>query len=150
LQFRTKKFYDLTLDELYDSLQLRQEIFVVEQDCPYIDLDDKDKQCLHLMGEIDNEILAYARIVPKGISYQNYASIGRIVASEKLRGQGYGKQLVATAIKELWKHFGKQSIKISAQTYLLKFYQSLGFQQVGEGYLEDNIPHIAMILTVNE
>ncbi|MEM8526554.1 MAG: GNAT family N-acetyltransferase [Bacteroidota bacterium] len=143
--FTLKPFYELFLDELYECLRLRQEVFVVEQDCPYLDNDDKDQKGLHLMGKVDGELMAYARLLPKGVSYENYASIGRIVTSLKGRGKGYGKSLVQTAIAEIEQNWGKQAIKISAQQYLLKFYQELGFQAVGEDYLEDDIPHIAMI-----
>lgn len=145
MQFILKPFYELSLDELYECLRLRQEVFVVEQDCPYLDNDDKDQKGLHLMGKEGSDLVAYARLLPKGISYENYASIGRIVTSAKGRGKGYGKQLVSTAIAKIEQNWGKQAIKISAQQYLLKFYNELGFQEVGEGYLEDGIPHIGMI-----
>ncbi|MEL6941294.1 MAG: GNAT family N-acetyltransferase [Bacteroidota bacterium] len=145
MNFTLKPFYELSLDELYECLRLRQEVFIVEQNCPYLDNDDKDQKGLHLMGRVDGELVAYARLLPKGISYENYPSIGRILTSEKGRGKNYGKQLVATAISEIEQLWGEQAIKISAQQYLLKFYNELGFQEVGEGYLEDDIPHIAMI-----
>ena len=128
-------------------MALRQEVFVVEQDCPYLDADGKDQNAWHLLGYDEGQLLAYARIVGKGVSYEKYPSIGRVVISKKARGLGYGKLLMQVSLRECERLFGKIDIKISAQTYLLKFYNELGFQEVGEGYLEDNIPHIAMIYT---
>ena len=147
LKFNCKKFSDLTIEELYDAMALRQEVFVVEQDCPYLDADGKDQNAWHLLGYDEGQLLAYARIVGKGVSYEKYPSIGRVVISKKARGLGYGKLLMQVSLRECERLFGKIDIKISAQTYLLKFYNELGFQEVGEGYLEDNIPHIAMIYT---
>jgi len=145
MNFTLKSFYEFSLDELYECLRLRQEVFIVEQNCPYLDSDDKDQKGLHLMGKVEGKLVAYARLSPRSVSYKNYASIGRILTSSKGRGKGYGKQLVTTAIAEIEQNWGKQAIKISAQQYLLKFYQELGFKVVGEGYLEDGIPHVAMI-----
>ncbi len=140
-------FYQLNLDEIYQSMALRQEVFVVEQNCPYLDADGKDQDAWHLMGfDEANNLIAYTRLLPKGISYEKYASIGRVVTSPKARGEGAGKEIMTASIEWCAKLFPNQPVKISAQTYLLKFYKNLGFEPVGEGYLEDDIPHIGMIL----
>ena len=140
-----KHFKDLTTNELYQILQLRNEVFIVEQNCPFQDLDDKDFKCFHLLGfDTDSQkILAYTRIVPKGVSYEE-ASIGRVVTSPLARGRGIGKVLMLKSIELLEELYGGVPIKIGAQYYLKKFYESLGFQQVGEIYLEDGIEHILM------
>lgn len=146
VNWTTKTFQELTIDELFDMMALRQKVFVVEQDCPYQDADEKDKLSSHLYGETENgEILACLRIVPKGLSYPDYISIGRVVVAPEYRGNKLGAQLMIEGIKAIEKTNGAVPIKISAQEYLKKFYESLGFQQIGTGYLEDNIPHIAMI-----
>ena len=140
-------FYQLNLDELYECMVLRQDVFVVEQDCPYLDADGKDREAWHLMGFDENQqLIAYTRLLPKGISYENYASIGRVVTAQNARKLGAGKKIMHASIEWCHRLFPNQKIKISAQTYLLKFYKNLGFEPVGEEYLEDNIPHIAMIL----
>ena len=146
--FKCKSFSELTNEELYEIMALRQEVFVVEQDCPYLDADGKDQPAWHLMGfDKNGKLIAYSRIVPQGISYENYPSIGRIVSSPSVRGKGIGKKLMAENLEWGQKLFKNQAIKISAQCYLVKFYNSFGFESVGEEYLEDNIPHIAMIRT---
>ena len=139
-----KSFDNLSPSELYAILRLRNEVFVVEQNCPYQDADNKDLQCQHLMILKDNELMAYARLVPPGISY-NQMSIGRVVTSPKARGTGVGRILMNTAIEHCRQLFGNGSIQIGAQAYLIKFYGSLGFNPVGEIYDEDGIPHIHMI-----
>jgi ElaA protein len=141
-----KHFKDLTTKELYQILQLRNEVFIVEQKCPFQDLDDKDFKCFHLIGfdTVSQKIVAYTRIVPARVSYKE-ASIGRVVTSAEARGGGIGRELMLKSIELLEELFGGVSIKIGAQYYLKKFYESLGFQQVGEIYLEDGIEHILMI-----
>lgn len=147
IHFHTKSFYDLSLDELYAILVLRQEVFIVEQDCPYLDADGKDQQSMHMMAvDQDTDLVAYVRILPKGISYPSHVSIGRVVNSEKVRGKGIGKKIMTEAINYLSTKFPDEAIKISAQCYLLGFYENLGFIKVGEEYLEDDIPHHAMVL----
>ncbi|MEM9886084.1 MAG: GNAT family N-acetyltransferase [Bacteroidota bacterium] len=146
MQFILKSFQELSLEELYELLRLRQEVFVLEQECAYLDADGKDQAGWHLMGKKNGEIVAYARLLPQGISYESYPSIGRIVTSASGRGKGYGKALVEKSIAICRQKWGKQPIKISGQSYLLNFYQSFGFQIVGEEYLEDGIPHLAMLL----
>jgi len=144
--FTCLPFNELTLQQLYDIMVLRQEVFVVEQDCPYLDADGNDQHALHLMGcSADGELLLYARLLPKGISYEKYNAIGRVVTSSKARGQGHGRPLMQKAIKETIRHFGEGTIKLSAQAHLEKYYGSVGFEAVGEGYLEDGIPHIGMV-----
>ena len=146
LQYICLPFDQLSLQQLYDMLHLRQVVFVVEQDCPYVDADGKDPHCYHLMGYDSKGILqAYTRLVPKGISYPDYVSIGRVVVSQAVRGGGQGKILMQESLNWTHKLFPDAPLKISAQCYLLQFYTELGFQAVGEEYLEDNIPHIAMI-----
>lgn len=147
LHYHTKSFYDLSLDELYAIMALRQEVFIVEQDCPYLDADGKDQKSMHMMAvDPDKKLIAYVRILPKGISYPQHSSIGRVVNSEKVRGKGIGKAIMMEAINYMREKHSHDPIKISAQCYLLDFYESLGFQKVGGEYLEDNIPHHAMVL----
>ena len=145
MQFYCIPFYSLNLEQLYDIMRLRQQVFVVEQDCPYLDADGIDQDSLHVMGYQNEELVAYTRLVPKGISYDNYASIGRVITTQAIRGKGIGKELMEVSIQQLFQHFGKQTIKISAQSYLLRFYEDLGFHSTGKEYLEDNIPHTAML-----
>jgi ElaA protein len=141
-----KPFQELTLNELYAILRLRQEVFVVEQNCPYLDADGKDKHSHHLMGFIENDLAAYARLVFPGISYPE-VSIGRVVTSSKYRGGGYGKQLMRRAIEETTGFYGKIPIRIGAQKYLKNFYEGFGFMDIGEPYIEDGIPHMIMLKT---
>lgn len=142
----TKSFNELTTDQLYDALKLRIDVFVVEQTCYYPDLDglDKNPNTLHLLGYQDNELVAYLRILPKGLSYDNYASIGRVAISESARGTGLGHELMQQALAIYHHHWPQVPLKISAQEHLEKYYQQHGFICVSEMYLEDNIPHIAM------
>ena len=139
-----KTFKELNITELYEILQLRSEVFVVEQDCVYQDLDGKDIDALHIIGIKNNKIVAYTRIFEAGL-YFDSASIGRVVVTMEERRYGYGKVIMEAsiqAVKEIWK---EKTIKISAQIYLKDFYKGLGFEEFGEGYLEDGIPHIGMI-----
>lgn len=145
LQWTCKSLQDLTAAELYSILQLRNEVFVVEQDCVYQDADGKDAVSLHLCGWQEGRLAAYARILPPGTSYDS-ASIGRVVTAPFARRAGAGRTLMEKAIATTLAHFNTQEITISAQTYLEKFYQSLGFYSTGTPYLEDGIPHITMCL----
>jgi len=140
-----KKFEDLTPNELYSVLQLRNEVFVVEQNCVFQDADNKDQGSHHLMGWHNEMLVAYSRIVPAGIAYDSFPSIGRVVTSPKMRRTGIGKILMQQSIKELQKLLGKAPIKLGAQLYLKKFYESFGFAQSSDVYMEDGIPHIEMI-----
>jgi ElaA protein len=146
MEFTTivKSFDNLSPAELYAILRLRNEVFVVEQNCPYQDADNKDPKCHHLMLLQNDELMAYARLVPPGLSYAQM-SIGRVVSSPKARGTGAGRTLMNTAIEQCLQIFGEGSIKIGAQAYLIKFYGSLGFNPIGEIYDEDGIPHIHML-----
>ena len=139
-----KKFDDLTSNELYAIMQLRNEVFVVEQNCVYQDADNKDLVSYHFMGWTNNKLMAYTRILPPGVAYTKEPSIGRVVTSPSARGSGIGRELMEKSIEELYKLFGETPIKIGAQLYLLKFYTSLGFQQTSSIYLEDDIEHIEM------
>ena len=138
-----KQFDKLTLDELYNILQLRNEVFIVEQNCIYNDTDGKDQSAWHLMANADDKLVAYTRILPPGVSYSDPA-IGRVVTSSSKRRSGLGKELMKRSIEACEKFFGKTSISLSAQVYLQSFYESLGFIVVGEEYLDDGIPHFKM------
>ena len=139
-----KPFAELTPKELYSVLQLRNEVFIVEQNCPYQDLDNKDLKSWHLMGMQDDKLVAYSRLLAPGISYSE-SSIGRIVSSPSARKTGVGKKLVKESIEQIKNLFKTDTIRIGAQLYLKSFYESFGFVQDGEIYLEDNIPHIIML-----
>ena len=144
--FNIKRFNELSIQELYVILQLRSEVFVVEQDCVYQDLDNKDQDAYHVLGVLDNEIVAYARIFKPG-DYFLESSIGRIVVKKEFRKFQYGYKLVENSIQFIENNLQQNTILISAQSYLTKFYNSLGFIRVGEEYLEDGIPHIKMLKT---
>ena len=143
IHWKTKSFEDLSAHELYDFMKLRSEIFVVEQNCVYLDLDGKDKVALHLYGEFEGRIVAYSRLFEPGISFEN-ASIGRVVVDANYRDRKWGHDLMREAIAGIKNHFGESKITIGAQLYLKKFYESHGFVQTSEMYLEDDIPHIEM------
>lgn len=137
-------FYELTVDKLYELLRLRNEVFVLEQECAYQDVDGKDRKALHVLGWKNNELAAYARCFRPG-DYFEESAIGRVLVAQKFRQKGFGHQITQAAIDAIKEHFKTETIKISAQTYLVGFYQSHGFETLGESYLEDDIPHIAML-----
>ncbi|MEO5942963.1 MAG: GNAT family N-acetyltransferase [Ferruginibacter sp.] len=139
-----KKFMDLSVEELYWILKLRSEVFVVEQNCVYLDTDDKDQAAMHLCGWQNNLLVGYLRILSPGVSYTE-PSIGRVCTNTYFRKTGIGKILMKEGIEYCYKLFPDQNIRISAQVYLLNFYKNLGFKQVSEHYLEDNIPHAEML-----
>lgn len=139
-----KTFEELSLHELYELLQLRAEVFVVEQDCVYQDIDGKDEKALHVLGYDDGKLVAYTRIFPPGVYFKE-AAIGRVVVRNSSRKNKFGHDIIRASINVIEETFNTNTIKLSAQTYLTKFYESHGFKQIGEGYLEDGIPHIAMI-----
>ena len=139
-----KKFDELTPQELYAIMQLRNEVFVVEQNCVYQDADNKDPASYHFMGWHSDKLLAYTRILPPGIAYPQ-PSIGRVVTSPAARGGGIGKQLMEQSMMQIKNLFGTVPVKIGAQLYLQKFYTQLGFQQTSDTYMEDGIEHIEMI-----
>jgi ElaA protein len=127
-------------------MALRQEVFIVEQNCPYLDADGKDFKSWHLMGyDDDGKLVAYARLLPKGVAYENHASIGRVITSESVRRTGAGKALMKAALNEIEQLFPGENLKIGAQTYLRSFYENFGFVVSGEEYLEDGIPHFPMV-----
>ncbi len=140
-----KHFNELTPQELYAIMRLRNEVFVVEQNCVFQDADNMDQQCWHLAGWDGEALVAYTRLVPPGVAYAE-PSIGRVVTSPAYRGTGAGRLLMEVSIEYCLARFGGNFIKIGAQLYLEKFYGSLGFVQAGPGYLEDDIPHIPMLL----
>jgi ElaA protein len=143
-----KHFSALTTEELYRILRLRSEVFVVEQNCVFLDMDNKDLVCDHLMGWGEDGLLGYSRIVPPGISYEE-SSIGRVVSLPAARGLGIGRELMVQSVQALYRLHGKRDIRIGAQYYLKGFYESLGFIQSGEIYPEDGINHIEMLLSIN-
>jgi ElaA protein len=144
LNIETKTFQELSTKELYDLLQLRLEVFCVEQNCVYQDLDGKDINALHVIGKKNNKIIAYTRVFKPG-DYFKESSIGRVVVSKEERQHKYGYDIMEASIQAVNNYFNETTIKLSAQTYLRKFYNNLGFKEIGEEYLEDGIPHIAMI-----
>lgn len=145
IEWSLKSFAELSNIELYKVLQLRSEVFVVEQNCPFQDIDDKDQYANHLCAWQHDKLVAYTRILPPGVSYAE-ASIGRVANSITVRGSGIGRELMGRSIDVVYQLFGKKSIKIGAQLYLRKFYESFGFTAIGDVYIEDDIEHILMLL----
>ena len=139
-----KKFRELSTEEIYNILKLRSEVFVVEQNCVYQDIDEKDQKATHLFIEKNNEIIAYTRIFKKGDYYEENPSIGRVVVSKKERGKNFGKEIMLNSIEFIKKELKGRKIELSAQKYLDKFYKDLDFYSEGEDYLEDGIPHQRM------
>ena len=144
IQWQLNSFEELTPHQLYQLLRLRSDVFVVEQQCIFLDMDNKDQQCMHLCGWKGELLAASTRLVPPGISYTEM-SIGRVVSAPEVRGTGIGRELMQESINACYKLWGAAPIRIGAQCYLEKFYQSLGFEPQGEIYLEDGIPHIEMV-----
>lgn len=145
VQWSCSKFEKLSVEELYAILQLRIEVFIVEQNCPFQDADNKDSKAHHLMAWKQDTLVAYTRLLPGGVSYKE-PSIGRVVTSPKARGEGLGNKLMRRSINKSYSLFGKTDIRIGAQLYLKRFYESHGFRQAGLVYDEDGIDHIEMIL----
>ncbi len=139
-----KNFSKFSVPELYEVLRLRAEVFVVEQNCVYQDIDNKDQKALHILGYKNNELVAYTRCFKPGIYFEE-AAIGRVLVKENERKYGYGHEILKASIYEIEKRYNSKNIKLSAQQYLIKFYESHHFKAIGEGYLEDGIPHIAML-----
>lgn len=140
---QVQTFENLTTLELYDIIRLRNEVFVVEQNCVYQDADGKDLYAFHVMIREEGELLAYARILPPGVSYPE-VSIGRVLSSQKVRGTGVGRKLMVETLEFINSEFGECPVRISAQVYLDRYYRSFGFVPMGELYLEDGIEHIEM------
>ena len=145
MSWNIKKFEELTNSELYNLLKERTMVFVVEQNCPYLEVDGKDPFSYHLFKEEEGEIVAYLRVVPAGVSYQE-ASIGRVFVKKEYRGQGIAGELLSRGLNYIQNELKETNVKIQAQDYLRKFYSSFGFQAVSDTYLEDNIPHVDMLL----
>lgn len=139
-----KRFTELSTNELYEFMVVRQRVFVVEQSCHYLDADGKDSSAFHLMGYQEGKLIAYARILEPGVSYEE-VSVGRVLTTAEVRGKGIGIELMQRSMQMIEKEFGKVPIRLSAQSYLLKFYEDLGFRSTGKEYFEDEIPHTEML-----
>jgi ElaA protein len=150
MRWRWLRWDELGRDDLYAAIRLRVDVFVVEQDCPYPDLDGNDARAWHLLGEDDRGLAAYLRAFDVGVVYPGKQCLGRVVVRRSARGTGLGRDLMAEAHDRMAAQFGRGDIKISAQAYLQAFYESLGYAVVGEGYLEDGIPHFPMVRVANE
>ncbi len=146
IKYKLKSFSDLSPIELYDVLKLRQDVFVIEQECIYPDCDNYDQEGMHLIGYDGHEIATYLRILKPGMTYEKYSSIGRVIIATSYRKRGLSRNLLTIAIEYLRKKHPTHDIKISAQSHLEKMYASLGFKKSGSPYLEDGIPHIPMVL----
>lgn len=144
LRWTCQAFDALSPRALHDLMRLRSEVFVVEQQCLFLDLDGADPACWHLCGERDGRLLAYARLVPAGLKFRE-ASIGRVVSDPAQRGSGLGHALMAQAVRELQALWGERPIRIGAQAHLEPFYRAHGFVADGAPYDEDGIPHIEML-----
>lgn len=147
IQFKIKPFNELSTDELYKILKLRSEVFVVEQNCVYQDIDNKDQKAIHVLGYLHDNLIAYARVFDKGNYFAN-ASIGRVVVSLSYRNKNFGHELMNVSIQTIRNKFNTTSIEISAQEYLQKFYETHGFVATSAMYLEDDIPHIRMLAII--
>lgn len=143
MELVVKRFHELTVDELYDICRMRIAVFIVEQDCPFQDLDGVDRHAYHMYLRDDEGIQAYVRIFPKGVTYDD-ASIGRVISMR--RHTGLGTRIMKEAIDFIRCHFDADAITIGAQRYAVPFYEGVGFKEFGEGYLEDDIPHVHMRL----
>lgn len=141
----TKRFSELTIDELYELLRIRADVFVVEQDCVYQDLDGDDQTAIHLWQTVEDKVVAMCRVCPAGTHMENI-SIGRVITTE--RGKGYGKQIMLAGIEAAQKHFKATRIDIEAQEYAKGFYEGVGFRTSSEPFILDGIPHIKMTLTL--
>jgi len=143
IEWVKKKWSDISLEELYSVLRLRSEVFVVEQDCVYQDIDNKDQIAIHLLGYINKELIAYSRLFNEG-DYFKETSFGRAIIKKEKRGQGYGDELVKESLKTIKNYYGNKKVKISAQAHLKTFYSKHAFIAKGKEYLEDGIPHVSM------
>ncbi|WFD10931.1 GNAT family N-acetyltransferase [Tepidibacter hydrothermalis] len=143
MNFKIKKFSELTPDELYEILRIRNEVFIIEQTCIFQDCDEKDQKSYHLFCIDNGKIIAYLRILEKGVSYSEI-SIGRVLVDKKHRGKGLARDILLKAIDFIENNLNEKEIRISAQNYLVDFYKSLGFSTASDMYLEDGIPHIDM------
>ena len=147
LRFDLKHFKDLSIDELYAIMRLRQRVFVLEQKCAFVDCDELDQPSWHLMAYTDDgRLAAYSRLLPMNVAYHGYASIGRVVSEPDLRREGYGRELMREALRRAYELFGEVPLQIGAQLYLKRFYESYGFVAVGNIYIEDDIEHVHMVI----
>ncbi len=144
MDIQVKTFDELSTDELYQIMRLRCEVFVVEQECVYQDLDNKDQRAIHVFAEENNQVVAYTRMFAPGDYFDN-TSIGRVVVAKEHRKYGYGKEIMLASLGIARQRFPNSKVEISAQTYLTKFYGELGFEMFGKEYLEDGIPHVRML-----
>lgn len=149
MKIEIKTYSELTKEDLYDLLQLRSAVFVVEQECVYQDIDGLDSKAVHILGRLNGKLCAYTRVFKAG-DYFEYPSIGRVAVSKGERKNGYGKQIMLATIAFIETQWKEKQIALSAQVYLTKFYRELGFFEQGEEYLEDDIPHIKMIRKSNQ
>lgn len=146
MKIKIKFFHELSNQELYSLLALRSEVFIVEQNCPYQDLDGHDQKAIHLLGYLDENLAACSRIFAPNEYFEGFASIGRIATSPNFRKLSFGKQIVVDSLSKIYELYGKECpIKIGAQAYLIRFYEELGFNNTGIEFLEDGIPHVYMI-----
>ena len=143
IEWVKKKWSEVSLEEFYSVLKLRSEVFVVEQDCVYQDIDNKDQIAIHLLGYINKELIAYSRLFNEG-DYFKETSFGRAIIKKEKRGQGYGDELVKESLKTIKNYYGNKKVKISAQAHLKTFYSKHAFIAKGKEYLEDGIPHVSM------
>ena len=149
MDYFLKQFHQLTVDELYGILKLRAEVFVVEQDCAYQDLDGKDSLACHMFLKDGDEVVAVLRILPENVAFEDMA-IGRVVVSEKYRGRGIAKKIMKNAIDYITTDLGMDKIRLSGQAYLIRFYEDLGFRKVSDVYLEDGIDHFEFLYEVKK
>ncbi|MGL4373254.1 MAG: GNAT family N-acetyltransferase [Turicibacter sp.] len=147
MNWKIKEFRQLSVDELYGILKLRNEVFVVEQTCIYSDTDDIDQKCLHVFLEENDKIFAYARVIPKQVKFEE-ASLGRVIVAPEVRKEGYGKILIEKALQCIEEQWGKVNIRIEAQAHLTKFYGEFGFCCISDVFLDDGIPHVIMLRDV--
>ncbi|WP_372712937.1 GNAT family N-acetyltransferase [Ilyobacter sp.] len=148
MEWKIKKFDELSSRELYDILQQRVDVFVVEQNCAYAEIDGKDIDAYHLFATDDGKVAAYTRILLPGVSFDE-VSIGRVLVNMGYRGEGLGQELMKKTMGFVTEELKEKSIRISAQEYLLEFYLSLGFEEASDVYIEDGIPHMDMVFTKN-
>lgn len=149
MTWQVKKFDELLINELYEILQQRVSIFVVDQRCPYMEIDKKDPFCYHLFKKENNEIIAYLRVIPPGVLYKE-ASFGRVFVKTEYRGQNLGKEIVNKALEFIKEHLHEKKVFINAQNYLKDFYETFGFVSISDVYLDYNIPHVSMLLNKEE
>lgn len=144
IQYNAVAFNKIDSDTLYQILRLRSEVFIIEQDCLYQDLDNKDQESYHITLYVNRKLAAYSRLLPAGVSYPN-PSIGRVITAPEFRGKGLGKELMAFSIQTCYENFGASNIQISAQVQIIPFYEEFCFETCGTTYYEDGIEHIEMI-----